>query len=401
MRTLISYEMKKILMKKSTIVTFLLLLMVQILLAISGRLGATYVEDTFYETHVERNRIERENGVALSGRPMDDMLFAEMQAAYAKVDWESGDYKWTEAYRNEARKYEDVERRLKLWGLAKGHSVEHITEEVISRFRLESQEKQWAYYELSDREIAYWEDKDGQVALPFIYEYSGAYDSIVSMNGCYMTCMLVTFFIAISMVSVFADEHIRKTDQLILCTRNGRTQVYGAKLLAGSGVVFGVNLIFTGIELLGKFFSYGTEGFDATIQSVIAPWYSYPLSMGQALMLLVGLLLLSSLMVAIFAMLLAEILRNSLGAMAVIVGLLFAARLIPISPALGGLSRAWNYLPINLLKMDQGFLDVRLVNLFGLRLTSWQFAPVLYLLIILLLVLVGSKIYQKFQVSGR
>ncbi len=401
MRTLMGYEIKKILMKKSTLVTFLVLLAVQIVMAFSGSLGSTYVEDVFYETHMERNRTDRENGIALSGRPMDDALLAEMRDAYAKIDRSTQDYKWTDTYRNEVRKYEDVENRLKYWGLGSGYSFDNMTQGALYGLREQSRDSMWEYYELSDREVAYWQEKDARVQIPFTYEYAQAYDSFTGMSGCYMICMLITFFIAISMVTVFAEEHTRKTDQLILCTRYGRTKVYGAKLLSGSLVVFVVNLLFVALELLGKFFSYGTEGFGASIQSVIAPWYSYPLSMGQALLMMAGLLLLSSLMVAVFAMLLAEVLRSSIGAMAILIGLLFAARLIPIAPSLGVLSQAWNYLPINMLKADQGFLDMRLVNIFGLRLTSWQFAPILYLLIIVVLVLAGGKIYRNYQVSGR
>ena len=39
---------------------------------------------------------------------------------------------------------------------------------------------------------------------------------------------------------------------------------------------------------------------------------------------------------------------------------------------LRGMSQIWNYFPMNLLKIDQGFLDVRLVNIFGVKLTSWD-----------------------------
>ena len=221
------------------------------------------------------------------------------------------------------------------------------------------------------------------------------------MQGMYMTCMLMTFFIGISMVTVFAEEHTRKTDQLILCARYGKSKAYFAKILAGSLVVFGGNMLFAGVLIVGRFFSFGTEGFGAAIQSVVAPWYSYPLTMGQALLLMTGILLLSGVLVAVFAMLLAEVLGNSVGAMAVVVGLLFAARLVPIPPSFGVLSQAWNYMPINMLKVDEGFLDPRLVNLFGLQLTTWQFAPILYVVLIVGMVFAGSRFYRRYQVSGR
>ncbi len=401
MGTLLKFEIKKIVMKKSTIVAFALLFGIQVFLSMTGSLGSTYKHDVFVETHAERNRIDREHGIALSGRAIDDALLSEMQEAYAGFDWNKPDYWWTDEYNQGVRRYADLEYRLKLWGLGSGYSFDNMRSEVLYELRGKQRDSMWEAYELSEKEKAYWQEKDAEVEIPFTYEYALGYDSLTGMQGMYMTCMLMTFFIGISMVTVFADEHTRKTDQLILCARYGKSKAYFAKILAGSLVVFGVNVLFTGVLLIGRFLSYGTEGFGAAIQSVVAPWYSYPLTMGQALLLMTGILLLSGVLVAVFAMLLAEILGNSVGAMAVVVGLLFAARLVPIPPSLGVLSRAWNYMPINMLKVDEGFLDPRLVNLFGLQLTNWQFAPILYVALIGVMVFVGSRIYRRYQVSGR
>lgn len=401
MGTLIKFEIKKIVMKKSTIAAFVLLFAIQAFLAMTGSLGSTYKNDVFVETHAERNRIDREHGIALSGRAIDDALLTEMQEAYASFDWSNPDYWWTDEYNQGVRRYGDLEYRLKLWGLGTGHSFDNMSAEVLYDLRAKQRDSMWESYELSEKEKAYWQEKDAEVEIPFTYEYAQAYDSLIGMQGMYMTCMLMTFFIGISMVTVFADEHTRKTDQLILCARYGKGKAYFAKILAGSLVVFGVNVLFTGVQIAGKFFSYGMEGFGAAIQSVVAPWYSYPLTMGQALLLMTGILLLSGVMVAVFAMLLAEILGNSVGAMAVVVGLLFAARLVPIPPSLGVLSQVWNYMPINMLKADEGFLDLRTVNLLGLKLTGWQFAPVLYVVLIGVMVFAGSHFYRRYQVSGR
>ena len=290
---------------------------------------------------------------------------------------------------------------MKAWGFGSGYSYDDMTEENLYALITETRQDLQETYGLSAEEEAYWEEKAAALEQPVTYQYALAYEQLVDMQGGYMTCMLLTFFIAISMVSVFAEEHTRKTDQLLLCARHGRTKLYTAKLLAGSGVVFGTNLLFSLVLMLGQFYCYGTEGFGASIQFALAPWYPYELTIGQVFLVMLGILLLSSVMVAIFTMLLAESLRSSIGAMAVVIGLLFAARLVPIPTTLRGLSQAWNFLPINMLKVDQGFLDLRLINLFGLRLTGWQSAPILYVVLIGLMVLVGRKVYRGYQVSGR
>lgn len=401
MKALLRFEIKKIVMKRSTIVAFLILFGIQVFLGIAGSLGSTYVNDVFVETHAERNKIDRAHGIAMSGRVIDEALLTEVRENYGGFDWSTEGYQWSDEYNQQVRKYEDLAVRIRRMGTGTGFSYDNMTEEVLYNLREQSRESMWSAYELSDAEKAYWTVKDAEVEKPFVYEYALGYEMLTDMQGMYMTCMLMTFFIAISMVTVFAEEHTRKTDQLILCTRLGKGKAYFAKILAGSLVVFTMNLLFVVVLVAGRFYSFGVEGFDAAIQVVAVDWYSYPLSMGQVLIIMIGVLLLSSVMVAVFSMLLAEVLRNSIGAMAVVVGLLFAARLVPIPPSFKVLSQAWNYFPINLLKIDTGFTDLRLVNLFGIQLTSWQFAPILYVILIVVMICVGSVIYKKYQVSGR
>lgn len=401
MRIILCYEIKKILRKKSMLAAFVLLFAVQIILGIAGSLGSTYVNDIFVETHVQRNEINRENGINLSGRKMDEGLLSEMREAYSKIDIEDEQYLLSEVYQNEVRKYSDVLERFKLWGLGNSFLAGDLTEKKLYELREENRKDMWESYELSEAEREYWLKKDEQLELPFTYGYAAAYESMLGMSGSYMTCLILTFFISISMVNVFAEEHSRKTDQLILCSRYGRGKLYIAKILAGSIVVFMVNLLFILVSVAGDFISFGAEGFNVRLQSVMLNWYSYNLSVGEIFLIMLGLLLLSSIMTVIFTMVLTEILRSSIGVMAIVIGGLFAARLIVLPVSWGVVSQLWNYIPINLLKIDQGFTDLRLVPFFGTQLTTWQFAPILYVLVIAVLVIIGSKFYKNYQVSGR
>ena len=402
MKTLLAYEIKKIIMKKSNIVAFVLLFAVQIFIAFSGSLGSAYVDGVFLETHMERNEINRENGIALSGRTVDDELLSEMREAYAKIKLdEKEQYLFSEAYQKEVRKYSNIVEIFQYWGVGSGFLSDEFTEEELYELREKNKKEIWEYYELSSKEQEYWEEKEIGLEIPFTYQYATAYEYLLGMHGAYMICLIFTFFIAISMVSVFAEEHNRKTDQLLLCTKWGRGRLYMAKIAAGSIVIFVTNLLFILVALAGNFFSYGTEGFTATIQMIMLNGYSYPMTVGKALWISIGLLLLASVLTAVFAMVLAEVLKNAIGAMAIIIGGSFASRLIFLPPTWGVVSQLWNYLPLNLLKIDQGFSDLRLVSVFGVQLTTWQFAPILYVLVIVVLILLGSRVYKMYQVSGR
>ena len=410
MGQLVRYELKKILMKKSMLVTFFILFALNaVFVGISGSLGNTYVEGEFYETHLERNRINRANGLEMSGRKMDDDLLTEMKEVFLKVDRSTAAYKWTDIYKNEVRKYDDIENKFKMWGLKSSILDESVSEEFVGttigeRLYLAREITQQQGYKnlfLTEEEIAFWEEKDSDVETPFAYQYASAYDSLMNMQGIYMICMMVSFFVAITMVTVFAEEHVKKTDQLILCTRHGRKKEYFAKIIAGSLVSFGVTFLFLIVAIAGKIYSYGWEGFDTAFQVVFDYWYPYEISVGEVCIISSVLLLLASVLTAVFAMLLAELLHNSVGAMAVIVGLLFASRLVVFPTSWRVISQAWNYMPLNIVKVDGGFVDLRTVGLFGMQLTSWQFAPILYMLLIVVLIVGGIRLYQSYQVSGR
>lgn len=410
MGTLVSFEVKKILGKKSTLVAFLTLFtLYAAVVFISGNLGSIYMNGKFYETNYERNKINRANGIALSGRKIDDKLLSEMAEAYQKVDFSIQDYMWTDTYKNEVRKYSDLEDRLNWMGLWGNILPEAIAEKMINMttiqqleaIRKEVQQQVYDSYELSEQEIAFWEKQNSEIEIPLTYEYASFYESMLGKQGICMMCMLLTFFIAVSMVSVFTEEHTRKTDQLVLCARFGRGKLYMAKIIAGSLVVFGVNLLFVITAVVGKIFSYGPEGFGAMIQLLEVYWYPFALSAGEVVLIEVGLLFLSSIMVAIFAMVLAEVTRSSIGAMAIVVGGLLFAKFVSIPLTWGVFSQLWNYIPINMLKVDEGFTDVRLFSIFDIQLTTWQFAPILYIALSVSMIWIGSKVYKNYQVSGR
>lgn len=401
MKTLLRFEIRKIVKKKSTIIAFLIIFALQVVVAFTGSFGKTYIKDEFYDTIANQNKIEREHGVALSGKNIDEELLTEMRDAYAKVDWEDERWIFSEAYQGDVRKYADLEERIRMWGLKKQLRSGVLTEEMLYEAREADMESTWAYYELSEKEQAYWQEKEDALEKPFIYQYAIAYEYLTSMQGGYMICLIFTFFIVIAMVNVFGEEHTRKTDQVMLCSKHGRDKIFVAKILAGSIVTFVGNLLFIAVTLAGNFYTYGVEGFGASIQVALVNWYSYDLTVGETTLIIMGLLLLSSVMTAIFTMVLAELLKNSVGAMAIIIGILFGARIVPIPISWGLLSRLWNYIPINLLKLDEGFIDMRLVSVFGIELTTWQAAPFLYLIVIAVLVFIGRRNHINYQVTGR
>ncbi|MGN1148001.1 MAG: ABC transporter permease subunit [Lachnospiraceae bacterium] len=389
--TLVHYEVKKILEKKRTWITFGILAVLLFFYVCSYWLGTAYVEGSFLETHAEGITIDTANARKLSGRAMDDKLLSELRLALDKAEEDSG---LPLVYQTEIRPYKEIYSLIR--SIAKEDPYT-VTEESLYQIREEYVRKYWEEFKLTSSEIQYWEEKEAQIEKPFIYQYADSYQYLVNCDEIYMTCMLLTFLLAISMSGVFFEEHSRRTDQLILCSRFGRKEVYFAKLLAGGLLSFCFCVVFLGIAVISEFAILGADGFDAMLQ-VYVSYYSYPLTMGELFLIAAGLLLLSSVLTGIFTMVLSEGLRSNIGAMAVVLAVLFLARLLPVPADFRVLSQLWNYIPINLVKAE-GLLDVRLVSLFGMKLTAWQAAPFLYVLIGALLVLIGKKLYCGCRIA--
>lgn len=416
MRELIRFELKKIVCKKSFVFAFTVLFGLQVFLAVLGAFGNVYVttqraegagsEDTvLLESFLERNRIDRAAGQRFTGTVFDGAFLKEVEEAFAPyMEAEDESHRLTDEYRQNARKYEVVLERLKMYtGLRRsGYRAAQQSGEEDFYEGLEERRRQiWEQFLLSEGESRYWEERRGEQPQKLTYEYCYAYEEMVGMQGAYMTHMLLVFFFGMTMTFVFLAEVNLNTDQIILCTKKGRAQLYFAKLAAGGIVTLGVALVFSAALFAGRIAVFGPEGFGARLSDAVAPWYPSGLSVGGAFLLFVAVLLLSSLLISLFAMLLSWVTRNGIVSIAILVGGLFAARLIPIPPRFPLLGKLWHALPINLLKLDEGFLDMRLFHIFGGYLTVWQMALILYAALIALLVLAGKRLYCRAEVSGR
>jgi len=99
-------------------------------------------------------------------------------------------------------------------------------------------------------------------------------------------------------------------------------------------------------------------------------------------------------------MVLSEVLRSRAGAMAVAFGLFLAGQVLAVPDGYRVLSQIWDWMPMKFVNTWNVF-DQRLVPLFGGYLTSWQLAPVCYILGTALLALAGKWAYNRYQVAGR
>ena len=211
--------------------------------------------------------------------------------------------------------------------------------------------------------------------------------------------LFVLMAVSICLSGLFAEEHTKRTDQLILCSKHGKGMAYWAKIFAGISFAIGISLLLSIFAAVLSVGIYGMDGFDAMIQLIFAE-YSYPLTACQAVLILYGCVIVTSVIFSTFVMLLSEMLRSSITTLAITFGMLILSMICSIPSQYRVLAQIWDWLPSGFLT-PWNIFDIRLVSTFGHYLTAWQAVPIIYIFASMIIAAIGKPIYRHFQVSGR
>ena len=250
---------------------------------------------------------------------------------------------------------------------------------------------------LTAAERKYWQVQDAKVEKPLTYTYAKSWELILTyVQDINLWLVLLC---AVCLSGMFAEERRKKTDTLILSTRNGKNPVFLAKLLAGTAFAALWFLILHGIVFFFSFLFYGMEGFSAQIQ-LASPLIPAAITVGQAALLLLGIALLAIVLISIFCAVLSEWLGSSVAVLAVVGGSAFLSLLIEIPGDKRILAQIHDLLPMNVVSIHT-FLDYKTVSVFGLRLTDLQCAYIIYPLLVLILLLLGWWKYCRCHAGSR
>jgi ABC-type transport system involved in multi-copper enzyme maturation permease subunit len=250
---------------------------------------------------------------------------------------------------------------------------------------------------LTEAEIAYWQGQADTITTPIVYQFHEAYRCI--LENFLIVGFMMLLFTAIALSSSFPDEHTHRTDQLMLCTANGKRRLYWVKLFAGITVGFVGALLMTALTWLLCLCIYGSEGFDTSMQ-IFYTNYAGNITIGKACLIAYGCLLVTAFLISIFVMFLSELFHSSIAAIAITAAVILAGALVQPPAEYRILGQIWDYLPTCFLAMWNTF-DIRLVSLFGTHFTSYQIVPLIYVVVASLLAFLGRRIYCRRQISGR
>ena len=399
--TLYRYECKKLLGKKIVWFSLLTGIMIITLAVFSPLFGGYYIEGKYMGTTYEMDLTDRDYARRLNDRKIDQSLLEETIAAYRQIpDTPGMHYTATEEYQNHARPYSAIFNFIR-------QTSGMQTSEIIWSWTPDESDLRskrqiwlmslWEDLKLSEGEMDFWKEQEEQIKTPYVYKEHTGYDNLFSTST--TVGFIVLMLISICLSGIFADEHTRKTDQLVLCSPLGKTKLYQAKMAAGISFAAAGTILFFALTLIWTICLYGAEGFQAAFQFIYAQ-SSDPVTCGQAIMIVFGNMLAAVIITSIFVMVLSELLQSSIATLAISSGLMILSMIIRVPEYYRALAQIWNWLPWSFVEPWNVFGQYTL-SLFGHYLTPWQAVPLIYIVLSIILFAIGKPFYQRFQVTGR
>ncbi|HBL41032.1 MAG TPA: hypothetical protein DDY98_05460, partial [Ruminococcaceae bacterium] len=170
------------------------------------------------------------------------------------------------------------------------------------------------------------------------------------------------------------------------------------KLFAGITVSVLSALILLTAEMVTAFALYGFDGYAATFQ-VFLPATMFSLTIGQASIILMLLLLAVSAFLSVLAMCLSQLTRNRSAASSLMIVVMFLSMITPPS-SLRVISLLWGMMP-GAFCGAWAFYDYHLIGIGGHYLNCLQYTPLCYLLLGGALAYLTGRAYAKSEIQNK
>lgn len=317
----------------------------------------------------------------LSGQLLDDALMEQLAAEYADSD--------TGTILSNLDGYSPFSYLNTMLG--QEVTAQRFYRDKVRRFEVNQEECL-----LTDQEMAYWQGKASSLG-PFTLDYAGGWQAMARDSG--LLCQVAVLLSAMCLCRLFSEEHRARTDQLVLTSAKGKTTAFWARWAAGCSFAAGLSLVFSAVYVVSYCVTYGPDGFSTALQ-LWSEGMSLPLhlSIGGFVLVLLALLMLGCMAMGGLVMLLSELLRSAVLALAVPF-LLSGIAILGLFQGQGRLvEQVSSYLPFSRISTAT-LVDYFLVPPF--QLNAMEFSVPLYVLLALLFGGLCWLCYRKYQVTGR
>lgn len=197
---------------------------------------------------------------------------------------------------------------------------------------------------LTRAEYDFWQAKIEAVPTPFAYGFAGAWHDILDCVGFLVFAMVA---IAVALTPVFAGEYADRTDAVLLSTRYGKSRLVAAKVIASLIFATAFYVLCAALVVAVPLVCYGPDGADLPLQALVST-SPYAVTASQAVWAALGTGYAITLGFSGLTLALSSRLRSQIAIFAIVVCLLLVTGLVA-GGASGAVLRALTLFPINAL----------------------------------------------------
>lgn len=249
-------------------------------------------------------------------------------------------------------------------------------------------------WEYSQAERAYWTEMRAGVSEPIEYGYVGGWENIISCAAFLVFSILA---VCVTLAPTFSFEYQSGADAVVLATRRGRSTLVAAKVVAALAYATAYFLLCAVIIVGFSLVFYGADGFGLSMQSM-ALSSPYPLSAGQAALVLVGLMYVACLGFACLTLGVSSRARSTLAVFLTDVVLVLLMGLVP-SGGIGLLERVLALFPLNFANFSVPFSALDSYPLGPVVLDLIGMVVAVYALLALVMTPLAALSFRRHQVA--
>ncbi len=400
--TLVSFEYRKILGKRSVKIALLLTLFLSVFSIWGTLMGSYYIEGELFESNAEAMKKDRAYARELSGRILDDKLLMETADAYQTIPDSAAVYQSTEEYQKNARKYSSIYSLARQvydtpnvrFGAPEMGTLDPARAEQFYEIRELCMTKQIENAPISENAKEVMMQYSAEVKEPWIFSYSDGYTRFMTIMA--TSGVMAAFVMAICLAPLFAGEYSNHTDQLLLSARYGKGKLIKAKFFTGFSMTGIVTLLITLQSYVQSMLTFGFDGGNANVQ-IYDALFPYPLTLKQAALLQSICVFFACMCMSALTMLFSSRMKSAFGVIILSVLLLCVPMFVKVSayPLLGYL--LFHLMPANMMQYDYIFSMIP-YEIAGVVIPPYVMMPVAALCLCIILIPFAYRGFKHHQV---
>lgn len=376
MKTLIYYEKRKLLRRKSTSISCLLLLL-SIL-----TLGVVFVSDKSYylsngtkisgtEAIHAKQKIEHALAGPLTTERLKDTL-QQYHSVYENSDnfTTSGNLK-DDVYCRDIQPYNGILNLMRLIYSPTGeydmNILSSVTNEMAENFYQERHAQVQSILDMDYTTGNYTQTEkdtimklDAEVSSPITYDYSDGWKTLL-IRDFQTVFLLIALVVCIIISPVFAYEYQTGTDAVVLSSRYGRQETVLAKIIAGFSITSIIYFIAVLVSLLSVLIVFGIQGWNCDFQIISTTSY-YGLKIWQVTLAGIVINYIVILSVMMFTMLLSAVCQTPFAAILISTICTITPLFLPTSRVSGLYNKLICLLPVQAMNTHTVFSTYVLFN---------------------------------------